>query len=115
MSRKRYIYTQGGEPIKDENGNLAPVEVSTDYEPPARLQISMDRHYENTSATDGTDIGSRRKHQEYMKRNGLTLADDFKGTWAKAAQEREAFFKGETDKGGRREAVARALEQRKRR
>lgn len=35
------------------------------------------RHYENTAATDGTDIGSRRKHKEYMKRNGMAHMSDY--------------------------------------
>ena len=67
------------------------------------------RFYENTSATDGTDIGSRRKHREYMRRNNLTTADDYKEAWSKAAQEREAVRKGEHDRKERREAIGRAL------
>lgn len=109
MSRKRWIYTRGGEPIKDAEGNLTPVEVAVDYEPPARLQISMDRHYENTAATDGTDIGSRRKWQEYAKANNLTHASDYKETWEKARKEREDFFTGNHDKAARREAIERAI------
>jgi hypothetical protein len=113
MSRRRWVYTRGGKPILDENGNLAPVEVAIDNEPPARLQISMDRHYENMAATDGTDIGSRRKHQEYMKRNNLTLASDYKNEWAKAEQERAKAFTGQHDKRERREAIERAFYQRR--
>jgi hypothetical protein len=40
--------------------------------------IITDRFYEGTHAVDAekTDIGSRRKRREYMKRNGLIDADD---------------------------------------
>jgi hypothetical protein len=53
--------------------------------------LAGDRHYEGMRATDGTDIGSRSKHREYMKRNNLTTIDDFSKTWSKAAEERQAF------------------------
>jgi hypothetical protein len=53
-----------------------------------------DRHYYGLKAPDGTDISSRKKHREYMKRNGLTTVDDFKNTWKEKAKEREAFFTG---------------------
>lgn len=56
-----------------------------------RQPLYTDRHHEGTVATDGTDIGSRAKRREYMKRNGLAEADDFKGVWAKTeAQKAEA-------------------------
>ena len=71
--------------------------------------IVTDRHYENTCATDGTDIGSRRKHRDYMRRNNLTTVDDFKETWSTAAREREAIRNGEHDRKERREAIGRAL------
>jgi hypothetical protein len=52
-------------------------------DPPKALfaPIMVDRFYENTKATDGTDIGSRAKHREYMKRNNLTTIDDFSDEW----------------------------------
>lgn len=53
--------------------------------------LAGDRHYDGLRATDGTDISSRVKHREYMKRNGLTTADDYKQTWEKSASEREAL------------------------
>lgn len=56
--------------------------------------LAGDRHYDGLVATDGTDISTRTKHREYMKRNGLTMADDFKGTWAKEQKEREALRTG---------------------
>lgn len=54
--------------------------------------LAGDRHYDGLVATDGTLINSRSKHREYMKRNGLTIADDYKGEWAKAERERRERF-----------------------
>lgn len=56
--------------------------------------LAGDRHYDGLRASDGTDISSRTKHREYMKRHGLTTADDFKDTWAKAQREREEYRMG---------------------
>jgi hypothetical protein len=72
--------------------------------------INSGRLYENTAATDGTDIGSRAKHREYMKRHNLTTADDFKGTWARQEKERERIRKeGVLPDRTRRDDVGRAL------
>ena len=46
-------------------------------------------------AHDGTVIDSKKKHREYMKRHNLTTTDDYKKTWADAAQKREAYLRGE--------------------
>lgn len=53
--------------------------------------LAGDRHYDGLRASDGTDISSRTKHREYMKRTGLTTADDFQSTFAKAEKDRQAF------------------------
>lgn len=50
--------------------------------------LAGDRHYDGLVASDGTDISTRTKHREYMKRNGLTIADDYKGEWGKAEKDR---------------------------
>jgi len=84
---------------------LVPAE---DYVPEARAldaPIMVDRFYENTSTIEGVDIGSRKKHRQYMKDRGLAPADDFSSSWYNRVRERQ---KTETNKG-RREAVARAL------
>lgn len=61
--------------------------------------------------TDGTVVDSKKKHREYMKRHNLTTADDYKGTWDRAAQERAKLYTGAGyDRDARREAVARAME-----
>ena len=87
--------------------------------PPPRTALNapimVDRFYEGARATDGTDIGSRQKHREYMRQNNLTTVDDYRNEWAAAAKEREAIRTGTHDKAARREAVARALYERSKR
>jgi hypothetical protein len=89
---------------KDTRGHIDVREA-----PPPRTALNapfmIDRFYENTRATDGTDIGSRAKHREYMRRNGLTTADDFKGVWAEGAKERARIVSGEADRRERREQI----------
>lgn len=65
--------------------------------------LAGDRHYDGLRAPDGTDISSRTKHREYMKRTGLTTVDDFKGVWDRAAKERADFYSGTPDKELREE------------
>lgn len=91
------------------------IEVTQDYVAPARESAKNngalwnDRHYDGVKATDGTDISTRAKHREYMKRNNLTTVDDFKSTWAQAQKQRESFY----TQGGsvRRSDVERAIYQ----
>lgn len=109
--RERWVYDKDpetGEVIKYRVDPEAQREVA------ARLQISMDRHYENTVATDGTDIGSRRKCEEYMKRHGLARPEDYKETWAKAQKAREEWYTqggGAKERAERREDIGRAIYQ----
>lgn len=89
MTRRRYIQ----DPVTFEL-----IEVTPDYVAPARESAKNvgalwnDRHYDGVKATDGTDISTRAKHREYMKRNNLTTTDDFKQTWAQAQKARENYF-----------------------
>src|SRR5689334_8280259 len=79
---------KGGRWVFDEKaGKMVPFE---DYRRPgeARLEISTDRHYENTATVDGTDIGSRRKREEYMRVHGVTDPRDFTQHWNKSAADR---------------------------
>jgi len=102
--RRKFIYDRKTDKM---------VEVSLDYQPETRSDGSLwnDRHYEGLKATDGTDISSRSKHREYMKRNGLTTADDFKGEWAKNAEKRAQYFQGRGGGAVSREDVGRAIHQ----
>lgn len=90
------------------------VEVGVDYEQPNRQSLDgalwNDRSYDGLQATDGTDISSRTKHREYMKKNGLTTMDDFKQTWDKAAQERAAYYTGKKGSVSRND-IAQAIAQ----
>jgi hypothetical protein len=74
-----------------------------------------DRLYSGTpfKAHDGTVIDSKRKHREYMKRHSLATMDDFQGDWERKQQQREAVFTGKHDREARREAIRRAIEQRR--
>lgn len=100
MARRRYV--QSKEPPYEL------IEISDDYQAPMRTDSGAlwgDRSYDGMKAPDGTDISSRSKHREYMKANGLTTADDFSGTWAKAQTERDhyrqhggAFSKGDIER-----------------
>jgi hypothetical protein len=76
----------------------------------SRMLIITDTHYDGLRATDGTDISTRAKHRDYMRRNDLTTADDFSETWKKAAEQRAKVFTGEHDKKDRRTAIERAME-----
>jgi putative FmdB family regulatory protein len=53
--------------------------------------LAGDRHYDGLRAPDGTDISSRSKHREYMKRTGYADTSDFKGVWEQAGKERQAL------------------------
>lgn len=102
MTRRRFI--QMREPPYEM------VEVTDDYQPAMRTDSGAlwgDRHYDGVAAPDGTDISTRTKHREYMKRTGLTTADDFKETWAQAKENRERLF----TEGGtfRRKDIERAI------
>lgn len=101
MARQRWVYRQD-----PETGEVKAYEVGVDYEPPARLQISTDTHYVDTTTADGKPLGSRAAHRAYLRDNNLALADDFRQTWAKAEVQRQNAFKNDS---ARREALGRAL------
>lgn len=95
--------------IDPKTGQL--VEVDTEAErrkkkPP--LKYIGDSHYDGLRATDGCDISTRAKHREYMRRHGLTTADDFRETWAKKTAHREQYLRH----GGsiRRSDIIRAID-----
>ena len=58
------------------------------------LAMISERHYDGMRATDGTDISTRAKHREYMKRHNLTTMDDFRETWKRDAAERQGRLEG---------------------
>jgi hypothetical protein len=105
MPRRRFVWSP-------EDDRL--VEVTPDYEQApreARNTLTSDAIYDGLRATDGSDISTRTKHREYMRRNGLTTADDFTGEWAKAAQKRAEFFQGKGGGSVSRDDIGRAIHQ----
>lgn len=103
MARRRWVW---------DNELKELVEVSVDRGPSTDSRLSAlwgDRHYDGLQATDGTDISTRKKHREYMKRHGLTTADDFKGDWDRAKKEREHYMQngGTVTKRDIREVIER--------
>lgn len=103
MTRKRYRYDpESGEMIEIEGGSPKRSANSTGA-------LWNDRHYHGLQATDGTDISSRKKHRDYMKRTGLTTADDFQSSWAQAKQSRERYMR----EGGsvRKQDIVEAIQQ----
>jgi hypothetical protein len=69
-----------------------------------------DRTYSGTPfvTPDGTVINSKKKHQAYMKRTGLTTADDYAGEWRRKAEKRAEFYRRAPDPT-RKEDVERAF------
>jgi hypothetical protein len=112
---KRYVF-RPNHPQASAFGFVAVEALGLETQEEAKnAPICMDRFYENTKATDGTDIGSRRKHREYMKAHGLTTADDYTQTWSEASREREKRQTEGFDHKERREVIGRALYERSRR
>lgn len=68
-ARGRWVYDEA-------QGKLVPADEYQRPEEARYAPIVTDRHYEGTRATDGADIGSRRKRNEYKRRHGLIDADD---------------------------------------
>lgn len=84
-------------------------EITEEWAPTPRVELSTGACYEGLQATDGTPINSRAKHREYMRLNGFTTTDDYKESWAKAAKERADFYTTGGDHKARKEAIGRAL------
>ncbi len=81
MTRRRYIMRKDS-----ETGELVCVEVTPDWtDAEQRAPVATEGvAYSNLQASDGTAIDSRRKHREYMQRNGLALMGDFSDETRKA-------------------------------
>lgn len=90
------------------------IEVTDLYHAPPspRVHLQTDGGFDGLRATDGTDISSRVKWNQYMRENNLTLANDFKETWAGAAKHREMYRHKYSPEESKRvdEAITRTLE-----
>lgn len=106
MARSVYLY-RPGHPKASERGFVSIDDLGE--EPAVRAldaPFAVGRFYENQCTVEGHDIGSRRKHREYMKQNNLTTMDDYKETWKRAEHIRK--HGDPADRKARREAVGRA-------
>lgn len=105
MTRRRFVYR-----LNSETGQVESHEVGTDYAPQdVRVPVATDLYMSGVRATDGTDISSRAKRKEWMKRNDLVDVSDCTGMWAKAEKARAEVFQGRNDTSARREEVQRAI------
>lgn len=108
MPRRKFVY-RPKDPNANKNGF---VEITQEVVEKRAIDAGVlsGRFYENTSTVEGEDIGSRRKHQEYMKRNNLAPADDFAGLWSKETEKRRQIaLEGVLPDKSRRDDIGRAL------
>lgn len=97
MTRRRFRFNEETKEL-EEIGLDAPITP--------RLELMTGGHYDGLRATDGTPIDTAKRHREYMKAHNVTLADDFKKTWAEAPVKR-----AQEARAGLHEAVGRAAHQ----
>lgn len=106
MSRKRWVYTEGGRPLPE------PVEVTEDWRnssgPSKRSEAEV---YGKLVTAEGVDVSSRRRYREHCQLARVTHYSDFKGEWQQAAKRREAMDSGELTRRDCAEAVGRAMYQ----
>lgn len=105
MTRRTWVYTEGGRPLPE------PYESTGEEQPVVRVEIAAGALYDGQRALDGTDVSSRSKFNEYLRRTGCTVASDFTQHWADAAKKREAYFSGKARNPQLREAIGRAAYQ----
>src|SRR5687767_11528287 len=96
-----------------EAGQVVSVDADWTDEERKAPHITEGIAYSNLTATDGTVLDSRRKHRDYMRAHGLSMASDFTNHWQKAEKERERVLSGEADTKERREIVGRLLHEAK--
>lgn len=84
----RYVH-RPGHPKANDLGMVNVLDLQGEEQPReearAGTTFMIDRYMENArSPIDGSDIGSRSKHREHMKRHDVVPASDFTETWRKA-------------------------------
>lgn len=102
---RRWVYTEGGRPLPE------PYEATAEAQHTARLEIATGSVYDGQRALDGTDVSTRRRFEEYLRRTGTCMADDFKGEWQKAAAAREEYRAGRQRNPKLRDDIGRAAYQ----
>jgi hypothetical protein len=125
MSRAVYVY-RPGHPKADQFNMVDTSDLNEEPTPLAlNAPIMAGRFYEGAhvermepdekkgSAKVVTyDLGTRKRHREYLKRFDLATADDFNGKggyWERAAADRQRVTEGTNDRKERRESIARAM------
>lgn len=103
MTRRRYRYDEATKQM---------VEVGADWtDAERRAPVPTEElTYGGAVATDGTPINTRKRHREYMQQNGLAMVGDYTEHWQKAAKEREAYFNGNHEHRGLKEAISQAYD-----
>jgi len=104
VTRTVYVYTKAPDGTVERHEKLEPQRLNADAG-----ALWGDRSYDGLKATDGSDIGTRTKHREYMRRHGLTTADDFKDVWAKAQKDRDLYRQGLAGGAVTRNDIAEAM------
>lgn len=102
MTRRRYRYDLESKQL---------VEIGEDWtDAPRHAPVATEEViFGHCTGPAGEDLSTRKRHREYQRQNGLTMASDFAGEWARAAETRERARRGDfPDTAHRREAVARA-------
>lgn len=61
----------------------------------ADYMVMTDGYYDGQQAPDGSDVSTRTKHREYMKRTGMVTFDDYAQTFQKEQARRDAYHSGE--------------------
>lgn len=108
-TRGRWVYTDGGKPLEE------PEQVGGEWVDPGRQapRRSEEEVYGKVQATDGTDISSRTKRREYMKRHGVTDASDYSPAWWDKTQKQRkerALGQDRQSREHRREVMRAAFE-----
>lgn len=103
----RYV-CRPGHPKASKWGFVDVNDIGPEPELATNAPIMAGRFYENIAMTDGTDVGSRKKYREYLKRTGSTPASDFKDHWAKAEAQRNSYQTDGAEHRERRETIGRA-------
>jgi hypothetical protein len=87
----RYVY-RPGHPKASDFGMVHVDDLGDEVPQEGGLNgatIMSGRFYENLqSPIDGSDIGSRQRYHDHMKRHGVAPTSDFKQHWAKAEKDR---------------------------
>ena len=73
----------------------AKVKMMTGPSREAGYMVMGDQFYDGQQAPDGSDVSTRSKHREYMKRSGMVTFDDYASTFAKEQSRRDAYHSGE--------------------